>query len=77
METPKVEYKIEESKPIEGPVGGDEPQAAPPEHKPSSVQPNVGGEDVPSHPEVDTTEFRPRQDARKGEFDPGPFSVEE
>jgi hypothetical protein len=48
-----------------------------PEHKPAAVTPDAGTEDVPSHPEVDTTEFRPRQDAHKGEFDPRPFSIEE
>jgi hypothetical protein len=81
MDTPKADDKLYEIKFIEGHLGGDEPQAAPPsrapEHKPSSVLPNGGSEDVPAHPEVDTTEFRPREDAKKGEFDPAPLSVEE
>jgi hypothetical protein len=35
------------------------------------LQEQKGTEDVPVHPEVDTTEFR-RNDAKKGEFDPMP-----
>jgi hypothetical protein len=62
----------------ETPKAGEETQEAvpsrpAPEHKPANVPPHAGSEDVPSHPEVDTTEFRPREDARKGEFDPAPF----
>jgi hypothetical protein len=62
-ETPKAGEETQETVP---------PSPAP-EHKPANVPPYAGSEDVPSHPEVDTTEFRPREDARRGEFDPAPF----
>jgi hypothetical protein len=55
--------------PDEPPPTTEQPQA----DRPAAAPAEDGAEQEEMHPEVDTMEFRPEEDARQGEFEPQPF----